>query len=80
MSALRSIADDFEAALIVDETSTNCGASGQGFWQSIVKADYVVFGKRMQVSGYFHKEGLGLGGSENDAKLFKVIYSGINQG
>jgi len=28
MNALRSIADDFEAALIVDETSTGCGASG----------------------------------------------------
>jgi 4-aminobutyrate aminotransferase/(S)-3-amino-2-methylpropionate transaminase len=28
MNALRSIADDYEAALIIDETSTGCGASG----------------------------------------------------
>jgi 4-aminobutyrate aminotransferase / (S)-3-amino-2-methylpropionate transaminase len=32
MNGLRSIANDFEAALIVDETSTGCGASGKGFW------------------------------------------------
>ena len=79
MNALRSIADDFEAALIVDETSTGCGASGKGFWQSNVKADYVVFGKRTQATGYFHAEGLGLGGSENDVKLLKIIHQGIQQ-
>ena len=32
IGGLRSIANDFEAALIVDETSTGCGASGKGFW------------------------------------------------
>ena len=53
MNALRSIADDYEAALIVDETSTGCGASGKGFWQSNVNADYVAFGKRTQATGYF---------------------------
>ena len=26
------IAHDFEAALIVDETNTGCGATGNGFW------------------------------------------------
>ena len=29
---LAGIADDFEAALVVDETGTCCGATGQGFW------------------------------------------------
>lgn len=32
IGALKSIASDFEAALVVDETSTGCGASGKGFW------------------------------------------------
>lgn len=32
MEGLRSITSDFEAALVVDETSTGCGASGKGFW------------------------------------------------
>lgn len=32
MDGLRSITGDFEAALVVDETSTGCGASGKGFW------------------------------------------------
>ena len=65
---LAGIADDFEAALVVDETGTGCGASGKGFWQyNGGKADYVSFGKRMQVSGFFSKqEGLNLAGSELD--------------
>ena len=47
---LASIAEDFEAALVVDETGTGVGASGRGFWQySGSKADYVAFGKRSQV-------------------------------
>jgi acetylornithine/succinyldiaminopimelate/putrescine aminotransferase len=33
--------------LIIDETSTGCGASGNGFWQNeSTIADYVAFGKR----------------------------------
>jgi|TARA_B110000305_G_scaffold152180_1_gene168800 4-aminobutyrate aminotransferase-like enzyme len=32
MEGLRSITGDFDAALVVDETSTGCGASGKGFW------------------------------------------------
>ena len=51
---LASIAEDFDAALVVDETGTGVGASGSGFWQySGSKADYVAFGKRTQVSGFF---------------------------
>ena len=33
ISQLGSLAKDYEAALIVDETNTGCGASGKGFWQ-----------------------------------------------
>ena len=45
---LSGIAEDFDAALVVDETGSGCGASGSGFWQyKGHKADYVVFGKRM---------------------------------
>ena len=79
MQALRSIANDFEAALVIDETSTCCGATGS-FWQhdSSAKPDYVTFGKRMQATGFFSKvEGATVGGSENDVKLFGLINSAI---
>jgi glutamate-1-semialdehyde aminotransferase len=44
---LKSIAQDYEAALVVDETSTGVYASGTGhYWQYNGPADYVAFGKR----------------------------------
>jgi len=46
LSQLKAVAASNEAALIVDETNTGCGASGKGFWQSNGNADYVTFGKR----------------------------------
>ena len=42
-----------------DETNTCLGATGQGFWQYNGNADYVAFGKRMQVSGYFSDQKAG---------------------
>ena len=59
MRDLASLARQHDAALIVDETNTGCGASGKGFWQNDVSADYVAFGKRMQVSGYFSDQKAG---------------------
>ena len=53
MNELYRIARDSQAALIVDEQATCCGATGQGFWQYTGPADFVVFGKRMQVNGFF---------------------------
>ena len=53
ISQLHSLARDYDAALIVDEQNTGCGASGQGFWQYSGPADFVAFGKRTQVSGFF---------------------------
>ena len=53
MAELAGLARGAEAALIVDEQATGCGASGAGFWQYDGQADYVVFGKRMQVNGFF---------------------------
>lgn len=78
---LANIADDFNAALIVDECNTCCGASGGSFFKyQGGKADYVVFGNRMQASGYFSKsEGLSLAGNENDVRLFQTIYETIQQ-
>jgi len=32
LAQLKAIATAYEAALIVDETNTGCGASGNGFW------------------------------------------------
>ena len=46
MRELVGLARDAEAALIVDEAGTGCGASGAGFWQYSGDADYVTFGKR----------------------------------
>jgi len=53
INELKRVANAEEAALIVDETNTGCGASGQGFWQYNGPADYVAFGKRSQVTGFF---------------------------
>ena len=79
IGALKSIAADFDAALVVDETSTCCGASGKGFWQyQGPAADYVAFGKRTQVAGFYSQTpGVNLGGCENDVLLFKAIQQGI---
>ena len=63
--------------MIVDETNTGCGATGKGFWQYQGQADFVVFGKRTQVSGFFSKEcpehNYHLGDSELKLKHFSVI-------
>lgn len=81
LSALRSIANDFEVALVLDETST-CGGATGSFWQhdSSAKPDYVAFGKRMQATGYFSKvEGSTVGGAENDVRVFDLIHTAIQQ-
>lgn len=46
INEISSLARDNEAALIVDERNTGCGATGRGFWAYNGPADYVVFGKR----------------------------------
>jgi 4-aminobutyrate aminotransferase/(S)-3-amino-2-methylpropionate transaminase len=78
---LKSLARDYDAALIVDETNSGCGASGQGFWQYSGPADFVVFGKRTQVSGFFSKEcpehNFHLGDSELKLRQFAVIHDVI---
>lgn len=74
---LGRLAKGYEAALIVDETNTGCAASGKGFWQYSGPADYVVFGKRTQVSGFFSKEcpshNYHVGDSELKLHQFAVI-------
>ena len=59
MNDLASLAKQHDAALIIDETNTCCGASGKGFWQHQGAADYVAFGKRMQVTGFFSEQKAG---------------------
>ena len=65
ISQLAKLAKENGAALVVDETHTGCGASGKGFWQYQGQADYVTFGSRTQVTGYFTSgdEKIYLGGS-----------------
>ena len=76
ISAIGVIAHENEALLLVDETNTGCGATGKGFWAyDGAEADYVTFGKRSIVTGYFSKEDIHapsvhLGGSELDVAKF----------
>jgi 4-aminobutyrate aminotransferase-like enzyme len=53
LSELRGVTRDSESALIVDATETGCGATGKGFWGFNGESDYLVFGKRTQVEGFF---------------------------
>lgn len=73
INQIGKLAHESEAALIVDETNTCCGATGTGFWAYNGNlADYVTFGKRAQATGYFSncEDGLiSLGGSEFDVAL-----------
>lgn len=55
LKELRSVTKDNEAALIVDATETGAGATGKSFWgfPAVADPDYLVFGKRTQVEGFF---------------------------
>lgn len=54
INQIGQIAHESDAALIVDETNTGAGATGNGFWAySGSAADYLTFGKRTQATGYF---------------------------
>jgi 4-aminobutyrate aminotransferase-like enzyme len=55
LKELKSISADSEAAFIVDATETGCGATGKSFWGFTGEADYLVFGKRTQVEGFYSK-------------------------
>lgn len=55
LNELRSIARDSESALIVDATEAACGANGKNFWGFNGQADYVVFGKRTFVEGFYSR-------------------------
>jgi 4-aminobutyrate aminotransferase-like enzyme len=76
ISAIGQIAHENEAMLLVDETNSGCGATGQGFWAyDGSEADYVSFGKRTQATGYYSANGSGieLGGSEHNVHLLDEI-------
>ena len=55
LKELSSISAESEAALIVDATETGCGATGKNFWGFTGSADYLVFGKRTQVEGFYSR-------------------------
>ena len=82
VKTLRRIANDFDASIVIDETNTCAGASGQGFWQheTSAKPDYVTFGGRLQASGFFSKaENGSIAGSENDLALLDLICKAVEQ-
>lgn len=79
------MAHESGAALIVDETNTGCGATGNGFWAyGGSAADYTAFGRRMQATGYFSNNADGatirVGGSESCVALFSTIKKEIEGG
>jgi len=54
IEGLYKIGQEFDTALIVDETNTGVFASNSGrFFQYNGPADYLVFGGRTQLTGYF---------------------------
>jgi 4-aminobutyrate aminotransferase-like enzyme len=53
LSELRGLTSETDSALIIDATETGCGATGRGFWGFNGQSDYLVFGKRTQVEGFF---------------------------
>lgn len=54
LQSLYNIGQEFDTALVVDETNTGVFASNSGrFFQYNGPADYVVFGGRTQLVGYF---------------------------
>ena len=53
LSELRTLTTDNEAALVIDATETGCGATGKSFWGFNGESDYLVFGKRTQVEGFY---------------------------
>lgn len=64
LKELNSLARDNEASLIVDATETGCAATGKSFWGFNGQADYLVFGKRTQVEGFYSRNagGISFGG------------------
>ena len=53
LSELRGVTRDSEVVKDTEATETGCGATGKGFWGFNGQADYLVFGKRTQVEGFF---------------------------
>lgn len=84
LNELYGIAKENEAALIIDERNTGCGASGKGFWQYSGPSDYLVFGKRTQVEGFFsseasQKHSISVGTDALSLFRFKVIKQTLDQ-
>lgn len=83
LSQLHRLGAENDAALIVDETSSGCGASGQGFWQYNGPAHYVTFGKRTQVAGFMAADTEGvpqsMGGSAMAIRQWEVIKSVVEK-
>jgi 4-aminobutyrate aminotransferase-like enzyme len=54
MSSLGDIARESDAAFVIDERESGCGASGKSFWASNgASSDYLVFGGRTQAEGFY---------------------------
>lgn len=81
---LHAVAHENGAALIVDETNTGAGASGCGFWRYSGPADYVTFGKRTQLTGYYTSESstdeVNVSGNAMNLQRFNIIRNAVEKG
>jgi len=41
--------------LIIDATESGCGATGKNFWGFNGQADYLVFGRRALLEGFYSR-------------------------
>lgn len=55
INELGTLTRDTDVALIVDATESGCGATGKNFWGYAGRADYLVFGKRAFVEGFYSR-------------------------
>ena len=84
LKELRSVTKDNESALIVDATETGCGATGKSFWGFQGEADYLIFGKRTQVEGFYSRPeskgaSISFGGDQLRLLQFQVINDVISR-
>ena len=77
MNDLSQVCKEAGTAFIVDETHSGL-STGKGYFYYKGDADYVVFGKKTQVSGYFSRPeskqfSYGSGGETHKLMAFSII-------
>lgn len=55
LNEISSLAKTHGTALIVDASDSGCGAHGKDFWGFNGHADYMIFGKRTFIEGFYSR-------------------------